>query len=299
MIDERFLNYLKKAEVEITEYRDIRDLSYIRIGTVAECLAYPDSIEKLILLLKAVMQSGLPYTIVGRMSNVLFKDDFYSGIIIKTDKIDKKYLAEDRIVLECGCSLPPVARQLAEYDLGGFEGLLGIPGSVGGMIRQNAGAFGYEISDRFYFAEIYDSKKDDRRVLCRDEMYFGYRTSILKDKNLVLLSATFRALQKPKNTFIGEVKKYMDIRRNSQPMNEHSLGSVFKKVDGVSAGYYIDLLGLKGFSIGGASVSKKHAGFIVNDGTATARDVLYLIDIIKSKVFGEFGIALEEEIEII
>ena len=298
-MNERFLEYLKKAEVEYGEFFDLSQLSYIRIGAVAECIVYPCNTDELIDVIKVTNELSLRHIVVGRMSNILFKNRVYNGVVITTDRIKHKNVVNSSIKLDTGCFLPPIARQLAKCGLGGFEGLLGIPGSIGGMIRQNAGAFGYSISDRFVCAEVYDYESDQITTLPYEEMQFGYRKSILCSRDTVLLNATFDLLPKAEDEFCREVSEYADARRRAQPTDQFSLGSVFKRCDGISAGYYIDLLGLKGFTVGGARVSTKHAGFIVNTGVATADDVLRVIEIIKSKVFDEFGIALEEEIEII
>lgn len=296
---ERFLDWLKKAEYNYKEYCDLSHLSYIKIGAIARVTVYPDSVKKIVELIRAAIHFSLPYIVVGRMSNVLFKDTKYNGIIIKTDKITKKDEAESIFSAECGSRLLSIARELLERNLGGFEGLLGIPGSIGGMVRQNAGAFNYEISDRLVSALIYDTEKDICSVMTREQLNFGYRTSILCNKRFVLLKADFSALHKSKEQILEEIKLYADMRKKTQPIKECSLGSVFKRANGVGAGYYIDRLGMKGLKIGGASISSKHAGFIINDGGATPDDVLALIYIIKTAVLREFGITLEEEIEII
>ena len=293
------MEYLKKTECVFTEYTDLSSASSIKIGAVARAVIYPDKTEKLIDVLKVIKKISLPYIVLGNMSNILFKDEIYNGVVVKTQKIKRKYLAEDKIKLECGCTLPAMARQISEYDLGGFEGLLGIPGTVGGMIRQNAGAFGYEISDRCISCSVYDTERDEVLEISRENMGFGYRTSMLNDKRFILLSASLAPIPKPRAHIIEEFNAYVALRRQAQPTNRPSLGSVFKRVNGIGAGYYIDKLGLKGFLVGGAQVSTKHAGFIVNTGFATAKDVLALIDIIKSRAYNELGIALEEEIEII
>ena len=233
------------------------------------------------------------------MSNVLFKDLFYNGVLIKTTKIKSKSKAEECITVSCGDLVTRIARRQADYDLGGFEGLFGIPGTVGGMIRQNAGAFGYEIADRFLEASCYCIKERSIRKFTKEEMNFSYRDSILKDKNFVLLNATLGFIHKRRENIFTEVNEYSLKRRDTQPTELPSLGSVFKRYGDIGAGYYIDKAGLKGYSIGGALVSPKHAGFIVNTGSATAKEFIELMYFVKERVRGAFGIELEEEIEII
>ena len=233
------------------------------------------------------------------MSNVLFRTPFYKGIIINTTKIKSKNEADGEIELSCGASIQPIIREYAYLDLGGMEGLYGIPGTVGGMLRQNAGAFGYEISDCFVSARCFSKDTLSVDTYDKNGMRFSYRDSILADNSLVLLSARFRLRPKMKKDILDEIARYSKKRRDTQPIGKPSLGSVFKRVGDVSAAFYIDNAGLKGLTFGGAMVSEKHAGFIVNIGGATSYDYLKLIEIIKSKVLMTFGIDLEEEIQII
>ena len=180
-----------------------------------------------------------------------------------------------------------------------MEGLFGIPGTVGGMVRQNAGAFGYEISDRFKCATCYHPYTQSISNYSKDDMQFSYRDSILRNNSAILLNATFELIEKKRNDILAEIAEYKERRVTTQPLEYPSLGSIFKRYNGISAGYYIDRAGLKGHCIGGACVSSKHAGFIVNKGGATAEDYLKLIEYVKDKVYSVFGIELEEEIEVI
>jgi UDP-N-acetylmuramate dehydrogenase len=274
-------------------------MSSVRISTLARAVVYPDSEEKLVAILKTLKEADVPYVVVGRMSNVLFKNGAYDGVIIKTTKFNTNYVAEDKVTFLCGANLNRVIRLLAEKNLGGMEGLCGIPGTVGGMVKQNAGAFGYEIADRFTEAICYCVKTNSMRIMSKADMEFSYRDSILKREELILLNATFEPVYKAREQILAEIDSYKEKRILTQPIEYPSLGSVFKRNLGVGAGYYIDKVGLKGYSVGGARVSEKHAGFIVNGGGATADDYLKLIDCIKQRVYAVFGIELKEEVEII
>lgn len=262
-------------------------------------VAYPDSIEKLIVLINALDTNGVPFFIVGGMSNVLVEDRFYNGVLVKTTKIKNKIKAEEYTEVYCGNTVRELSSLGRDLDLGGFEGLCGIPGTIGGMIRQNAGAFSYEISDRFISADCYCLRERAIRKFTKDEMCFSYRNSILRDKNLVLLCATLKFIPKRQSDILTEINDYAQRRRSTQPTSLPSLGSTFKRCDGISAGYYVDKAGLKGYSIGGAQVSSKHAGFIVNTGGATAKEYIELLDYVKNRVRDAFGVELEAEIEII
>lgn len=296
---ECFSEFLEKNGYEYEEYISLGRMSYMRIDTIARFIVYPKDEKAFINIIDFLSERPFRFTVLGNISNVLFKDAFYDGIIVKTTKYKIKCLAEAEFELGCGAMLAPVVRQMADDCRGGFEGLLGIPGTVGGMLRQNAGAFGYEISDRFICARIYDARDKKITKYSKADMRFTYRDSILRDKDLILLSATFDTVPRNRKDIHDDIKAFAEKRKASQPINLPSLGSTFKRVGDVSAGYYIDNAGLKGIHVGGAAVSTKHAGFIVNSGSATSADVLKLIDMVKNSVYQKFGILLEEEIEII
>ena len=262
-------------------------------------MASPDSKEKLVALIGLLHEGQIPYKMIGGMTNLLFKSTIYKGVVIKTDKIQGKNLAEDKITISCGARMGSVIRSIARIGLGGMEGLAGIPGTVGGMVRQNAGAFGYEVADRFVSAECYVPRDQRYVIFSRADMRFAYRSSALADSGSVLLSATFEPLRESPELILKSIKEIDGKRRRAQPLEYPSLGSTFKRCNGRSAGFYIDRAGLKGMRIGGAEVSRKHAGFIINIGGATANDFLKLIDVVKGKVYADFGIELEEEIEVI
>ena len=242
---------------------------------------------------------AIPFKLIGGMSNLLIRDGVYHGVVIKTDKISAISRAENVISCSCGIKMSHVIRSMASLGFGGMEGLFGIPGTVGGMVRQNAGAFGDEISERFVSALCYYPTEGKILSLCKDDMRFAYRSSALSESSAVLVSATFDFLPMPKEAVLGKIRDFQATRREKQPLEYPSLGSTFKRYGGKSAGYYIDRSGLKGLSMGGAQISEKHAGFIINRGSATAYDYLKLIDTAKEKVCADFGIELEEEIEII
>lgn len=291
--------HLKARKFEIKENHNLRAETYIQIDTVASIAVYPRSVDELIDVTKILAESGAPYRVLGRMSNVLFKTQKYNGVIVKTDRINGFNFDKTIMTLECGCFFPNAVKKAARLNLGGFEGLWGIPASVGGMLRQNAGAYGYQISDRFLSCTAYDTESSSLLNLDKEDMHFSYRSSVLEANRYVVLSACFLASEQPANEIFSGANRFAEIRRSSQPVAEPSLGSVFKKHCNVGAGYFIDRLGLKGTACGGAAISDKHAGFIVNTGNATSQDVIKLIEYIKERVLLEFGVALEEEIEII
>ena len=271
---------------------DLTAASGARLPLIVRAVAYPDSEEKLIRLVMTLSDLEIPYKVVGGMTNLLVKNGEYDGVVVKTDKIKTKHEAENELTLGCGV-------RMASRGLGGMEGLAGIPGTVGGMVKQNAGAFGYEISDRFLSARCYLPESGKTVVFSRDDMAFSYRHSALSDSYAVLLSATFEPTVAPPKGIVKRINELREQRLRSQPIDYPSLGSVFKRHNGISAGFYIDRAGLKGASVGGAQVSRKHAGFIINRGGATSDDFLRLIELIKERGYADFSVELKEEIEII
>ena len=298
MIDS-FSDHLKNKGLKIREYHSLRAETYIKVDTIARLVIYPKDENELIDVLDHLKKTKISHRVLGRLSNVLFRDFYYDGVIIKTDGVNAIDIKDDFVTLGCGCFFPNAVKAIAEYNLGGFEGLSGIPGSVGGMLKQNAGAFGYQISDRLIECSVYDATTLSVAVLNNAQMDFEYRNSAINDGKYVVISAKFKAENISRQEILSSINEFSEIRRNTQPINEPSLGSAFKRVDGIGAGYFIDKLGLKGFAIGGAMISRKHAGFVVNVGNASASDVIMLMDYVKKRAFAELGIALEEEIEII
>ncbi len=294
-----FSDFLKKKECKYKENISIKNIYPIHIETVVRIIVFPENEESLKDIVVWLTENNMSFLIVGNISNILFKSRFYNGVVIKTSKIRTKILAEKYYELGCGNCFSSMARMLSEKEISGYEGLVGIPGTVGGMVYQNAGAFGYEISDIFISARIFNSATLEIKDYDRDGMNFSYRESLLKNKNLLLLSAKFSFTRRLRQDILHSVNEFRMKRQSTQPIREYSLGSTFKRVDGISAGFYIDKAGLKGFSIGGAAVSDVHAGFLINKGGASADDMLKLIEAVKERVYHSFGIELKEEIEII
>lgn len=291
--------FLKEHDVEYKENYPLSEISSVKIGSKADFVSYPNTEEKIIELVKFLRKNKISYKIVGRMSNVLPSDKKYEGVILSTDKL-KSYKIEDNYVrVSSGVSLPFLSKTTAEHGLSGFEKMCGIPGSVGGSVYGNAGAFGTEISDILEEVKIYDCDADSVFHLKGSDCGFTYRSSLLKGKNIVIISAGFRLTKSDLKTVKEKMRECSLIRRSTQPVGIPSLGSAFKRTaQNISAAKLIDGCGLKGFKIGGASVSSKHAGFIVNLGNSTAEDYLRVADYVSDRVFEKYGVNLEKEIEV-
>ena len=291
------IDYFKKQDVEYKEGLNISKISSIGIGGRADLAVFPRDEKSLINTVAYLDESNTDFRVVGRMTNILATGGQYNGVLVITDKIKSYSVAESTVEAQCGVMLSRLLRELAERGLSVCEELYGIPGSVGGTVYGNAGAFGKSISDCILSAKLYLLKEKRTVDLSFDEMKFSYRSSVMKEKESVLLSATFALRKCDKNILQTRMQELTQKRKSTQPYGEKSLGSIFKRSGDIPISRLIDELGFKGYSIGGAAVSEKHAGFIVNKGGATAADVIKLIKLIKARIYASYGIIAEEEIQ--
>ena len=292
------LNFCNEKDVKYTVKKNISEISPIGIGGEAMLYALPNTKEKLIDLVEFLRAKDIRYMIVGGMSNVLAQDEFYNGIVISTRDINEVSIEGNCVRANAGVYLPRVITVAKKHSLGGAEELFGIPGTVGGALVSNAGAFGKSISDFLVSVELYDASKHCTVTLYNEELEFSYRSSNVKASGLIVLNAVLSLEQLQTAEIEKRIKLFQAMRSESQPIDARSLGSVFKRYNGIGAGYFIDRCGLKGRSCGGAEISRKHAGFIVNNGGATARDCITLIDVVRQSIIDKFGLELELEIEI-
>ena len=292
-----FFEYLKEQDVECFGNFNTKDGSSIGIGCIAATAVFPKDTVELINTIEYAIDNNIPYKIIGRMTNILATSSFFDGALIFTRRLDSFVIDGTSVNAECGIATSRLLTLAARVDLGGGEALFGIPGSLGGMIYSNAGAFGMEISDVISTVTVYDPVQKRSYDLDKGEMDFSYRHSKLSDTNLILLSARLEFTPSDRVVIRDNFREYIKRRRASQPHNEPSLGSIFKRHSDVPISYLVDKAGLKGVRIGDAEISNKHAGFIVNRGNATANDVLALITLIKNTLHDKYGIRAEEEIE--
>lgn len=271
-----------------------------RIGGSADFFVKPESEDEIKALIECAGKYNTAYYILGGGSNLLVNDEGYRGLIIQLgDEFSGIGMYDDTTVIaKAGARLSKVGNFAASKGLAGFEFASGIPGTVGGAVVMNAGAYGGEIKNIIVSASVLTS--DNRiQTLSADELELGYRTSIIQRKGWTVLSAKFK-LERGDEACIREYIKELAIRRREkQPLEYPSAGSTFKRPEGYFAGKLIEDAGLKGFSIGGARVSDKHAGFVINTGGATASDVIRLTDEIKKKIMEIYGIKLELEVKVI
>ena len=270
-----------------------------RIGGGAEIMAFPKSAIELSNLLRLCAQIEEKPAILGAGTNVLAPDEGIRGIVIcLKDCLDGMERVDDHhIRVMAGVTMTRLAVFAANLGLSGLEFAHGIPGTVGGGVYMNAGAYGGEIKDVVESVDIMDIS-GDIYTLSGEEMEFSYRHSILEERGGIVLSAVFRLQEKPVEEIKGKMKELMTKRSASQPLDLPSAGSAFKRPIGGYAAALIDQAGLKGFSVGGAAISTKHAGFAVNLGGATADDVKHLLRQVSDIVFESTGIRLDPEVRI-
>ncbi len=291
------INFLKSHKIEFQPRESVRRLSFVGIGGIASLAVYPKSRGEMLCLLSYLYANAIPYKVVGNMSNILPPDGFWGVCLVCTAKMRSVTIENGIAVAECGVPLSLLCRAMASAGIMAMAELVGIPGSVGGAVYQNAGAFGLDIAGRLAFADVFDPRSDRVRRLQGKDLCFSYRASALADLG-ILLSAGFYGSKASREESESAMREYAHRRKEHQPRGR-SLGSVFLRVGDTSAAYYIDCAGLKGHRIGGAAVSRVHAGFIVNEGNATAKEYRALVEFIKQSVFEKFCVRLKTEIEIV
>lgn len=270
----------------------------MRVGGTAEILAEPKNELELIEAIKDFKSKGKKYIVVGNCSNLIFTDEGFDGAVITTTAMKGISVDGTRIEVLCGEALSALARTARDSSLTGLEFCYGIPGTVGGAVFMNAGAYGGDISQCFVSGRFINSELEVITLSCED-LDFGYRHSRMVNEELILVSAVFEAKVGNKDEIRAKMEELMQKRKQSQPLEYPSCGSAFKRPEGHFAGALIEQCGLKGKGIGGARVSEKHAGFIINGGNATATDVIELLDYVAKTVLENTGVHLEPEIRVI
>lgn len=293
-IENKFCTCLGSDNVKLQE--PMSKHTTFRIGGPADFYLCPHSTKEVQQAVQICKEENLPYFILGNGSNLLVSDKGYRGVIIQLWKNFSDISVKGCcITAKAGALLSKVAAEALEAGLTGMEFASGIPGTIGGAVFMNAGAYGGEMKDIIKEVKVLDDR-GEVRVLLNEEMKLGYRTSIVKEKGYTVLSAVLE-LKKGEPSVIRETMEDLKNRRTSkQPLDMPSAGSTFKRPEGYFAGKLIMDSGLRGFSVGGAQVSEKHCGFVVNKGGATAEDVTALIREVQRRVKEKFGVELETEV---
>ncbi|MFH1597651.1 MAG: UDP-N-acetylmuramate dehydrogenase [Patescibacteria group bacterium] len=280
-----------KAKVPLARY------TTFRIGGPASFFYSAKSNDLLVKSIKLAIQEKVPYFLLSGGSNVLVSDTGFDGLVIKADNQNFQF-TDNTLEADSGVILNKLVAEGTKRGLSGLEWAAGIPGTVGGAIRGNAGAKDGEMKDIVDWVEVVKEDGDTINMSSKD-CQFKYRDSLFKNKDLIIISAKLNLEQDDQQQIQQRVASNLKNRLDTQPFQEHSAGCIFKNPEGASAGQLIDQAGLKGKKIGGAEVSDKHANFIVNTGKATAEQVVMLIGLIKQKIRNQHNIQLQEEIEYI
>ncbi len=243
-------------------------------------------------------EQNMPITIVGNGTNLLVKDGGIRGLVIKYMTKDYHIIGEE-VTVSSGLTNALLAKILLDNSLSGFEFAGGIPGTIGGAVYMNAGAYSLEMKNIVVSTKYLDLNTYEIKTIANNEHNFEYRKSIFQNLNTVILETTLKLQKGNKEEMKAKMQEYAEKRKTTQPLDKPSAGSTFKRGTDFITAKLIDESGLKGYSIGGAQVSEKHAGFIINTGNATAKDIVNLINYVKEKVYEKFGKTIEEEVKII
>lgn len=270
-----------------------------KIGGNCDVMLIPDRIDKIPLLIDICNKNNIPFYIVGNGSNILVKDNGIRGAVIKlSNKLSAVTVEGNIIKIEAGAALSQIVRKAYEHSLSGLEFAVGIPGTFGGAVTMNAGAYGGHMADIVKNVTVCD-KYGNIYTLTNEELSFGYRQSAIRDKNLIVLAGEIELFPSEQSQIKEKTETISAKRRAMQPLSYPSCGSVFKRPERHFIGKLIEDAGLKGTRVGGAEVSQLHANFIINTNNATAEDVLSLIQTVKARVYEKFNIEIETEVIVV
>lgn len=281
----------------IKEHFDLTNCNSYRVRARCRTAIFPETKEEL----QSLFTKKTDYIIMGRGNNLILSKKFYENdFIILSDNFSKIEVSGQKVQALSGTNMFDLAIQAQMKSLSGFEYFYDIPSSLGGAVVMNAGSNGIEIDDFIVSAEVLDIGKGSFSTYTKDELNLSYRNSIFQERgDLIVVSALFELKKGNKEVISTRMREIKSIRDSKQPKDYPSAGSVFKRPKGAYVGPMLEALGLKGMRIGGAKISEKHAGFIVNEGNATGEDIVSLIEFIQDRVRSEFGISLEVEQKII
>lgn len=292
----RLVGVIPQDQVKIKE--SLKNHTSLHIGGAADYFVTPSEVDEIRQIIGLCKQEQIPYFIMGNGSNLLVSDEGYRGLILQLGEgFAKVTIDEDGTVkAQAGVLLSRLAKYIARERLTGFEFAEGIPGTLGGAVTMNAGAYDGDIKQCIISALVMN-EEGQLLSLSKDELELGYRTSILQRKNYILLEAEMKFTNGDYEKIIARMKELNTLRREKQPLDQYSAGSTFKRPQGYYAGKLISDAGLCGYQVGDAAVSEKHCGFVINKGNATARDFRAIIQDIIRIVNEKFGVALEPEVK--
>lgn len=284
-------NYIKVNEI-------LKNHTYTKLGGKADFFLMPSKVEEVQAIVKYAKEKDVPFTLLGNGSNVIVRDGGIRGIVLSLKRFENIQRDGNRVIAESGARIIDASRFALKEELSGLEFACGIPGTVGGALYMNAGAYGGEIKDVLDHVIVVDENGELQKVEAKD-LDLSYRTSNIPEKGYIVLEATFKLQEGEQEQIKAKMDDLTFQRESKQPLEYPSCGSVFKRPPGYYAGKLIQDSNLQGVSIGDAEVSKKHAGFIINKGNATASDYIALIEHVQKTVKENFGVELEREVRII
>lgn len=272
----------------------LKDYCSIKIGGVGKFICFPKSVRQVKRVINLLNRYSIQYYILGNGTNIVFEDAGYSGVLVSLKKMKRINVKGENLCAYAGASLFYINQLCAKCGLSGLEFSFGIPGTVGGAVRMNAGCFGGEIKDVVSYVWVLVNGRIKK--LTKREMHFSYRSSIISASNTIVLKVQFKLKRKIEALILEKMQGNMQKRLSTQPYGTLNAGSIFKKTKNESAGKYIDKLGLKGVIIGDIQISPKHANFFINLGNGSSKDLHLLIDQTRQNVYNSFGESLEQEV---
>lgn len=290
-----FKEFCLQENIEIKQKENMKNHTSFKIGGAADYFVYVKSLDELKKVIKKAKELDLPFFILGKGSNLLVSDKGIEGVVICLTGFNEITVCDEVVEAQAGASLAQVCVKSCENGLTGLEFAYGIPGTVGGGLYMNAGAYGGEMSQVVVSAKYIDAYGDEGEFDI-NEMQLGYRTSIFKQNGKIITSVKFKLKKGDKEKIKCAMDDFMSRRKDKQPLEYPSAGSTFKRPEGYFAGALIQENNLKGFSVGGAKVSEKHAGFVINYNNATSQDVKKLMAEIQKRVYENNNVKLEPEV---
>ncbi len=288
-------DFFKKNNIEYLENTSLKKYNTYRVDINCSYLVFPKTEEELISILKVIKDNNIKHIIIGNGSNIIFNTDYYDGIVIKLDYLSKVEYHNNEVTVEAGYSLMKLAIDTISRGLSGLEFAAGIPGEVGASTAMNAGAYNSDMSKVIKKVKVLNDKLEIE-ILNNNDLDFSYRDSFLKrNPDYIVLSTTFELTKGDPLEMMNLINERRKKRQASQPLDFPSAGSVFRNPENMYAGELIEKSNLKGYSINGAEVSTKHANFIVNNGNASGKDIVELINKIKKEVKKNYNVELKLE----
>ena len=293
---QKLKNQLQKGTV--LEQEPMSRHTSFKIGGPADIFVQPASAEEMAQALRLAREEQVPFFVMGNGSNLLVSDEGFRGMILHTGGLKEISVERDVIYAEAGATLRRVAKEAWEHGLTGLEFAAGIPGSLGGAVCMNAGAYGGEMKDVLLDVRVM-TREGEIVLLSAKDLDLSYRHSVLQEKEYIVLSARLHLTRGDKEQIKDRMDELAQARKEKQPLEYPSSGSTFKRPEGYFAGKLIQDAGLKGYTVGGAQVSEKHSGFVINRGNATAEEVLFLIRQVQKRIKQQFGVAMDTEVRML